>query len=119
MRVEISGDRIMTVVEGMWNDQQLAMAGETFRTAVQRFARAAKPFDILSDLSAFSVQQKQVAEGMGALIDYANAHGLRRSANVVSSALLRLQMQRLFGTNPRFRVFDDRALAVAWLDEPA
>lgn len=69
---------------------QLAAAGDTFPAAVQSFARAGKPFDTLSDLSAFSVQQKQVAEGGGALIEYANAHGLRRSANVISGALLRL-----------------------------
>lgn len=74
-------------------------------------------FDLLVDYRQTHVMpQAQTGNGRQE-IEWCLANGLRRSANVMNSALVRMQIQRLTA-NHRFQMFATRAEALAWLDAP-
>lgn len=86
------------------------------RAAVRDLTASGPSFDILADLREHILMHQSEAgksrERMKWLVD----HGLRKSANIMTSALVKMQIERL-ASNPRFRYFATEEEALAWLAE--
>lgn len=74
-------------------------------------------FDMLSKLDELAVMTQENAHHTEGWIAWLKAHGIRKSANVVGSTLLKLQISRI-SPDPRWGVFLTDADALAWLAEP-
>ncbi|RVT43488.1 hypothetical protein [Sphingobium algorifonticola] len=96
-----------------------ALAG--FDTQLRAAASLAKGhgswFDILADFSDFGVMPQDTTDDGHARIAWCMANGLRRSANVTGSTIMKMQIERL-APDPRFQYFRTREQAAAWLDSP-
>ena len=92
---------------------------EQFEEELLQATRAAKSsdgrFDLLCDVSRASVLPKDRAARSQVVIDYYVENGLRKSANIMTSALQQLQMKRVSSQNEMFGYFTSHAEAEAWL----
>lgn len=93
---------------------------DQFEAELLEAAKAAKSsdgqFDLLCDVSRASVLPKERAARSQVVIDYYVENGLRKSANIMTSALQQLQMKRVSSQNQMFGYFTSRAEAEAWLN---
>jgi hypothetical protein len=91
-----------------------------FSNDIKANARAAKAggryFDILSDYRQTHVLPQQLLAESTELIQWCVDNGVRKSASVVSSILLKMQLERMT-PDEGFKVFLSRDEAIAWLDE--
>lgn len=73
-------------------------------------------FDILADFSQAEVLSQHSAKASEEWVAWCLSNGLRKAANIVAKALLGSQIKRVT-PDPKFRNFDSRASAEAWLNE--
>ncbi len=118
-RFQISVDQVNRILRlkvwGFWD----AAEGEAYFEEFLRSARAltGKPWYVLADISEFPAQKPEVNDFVGKTMAFATANGMRKAANLVSSALTRMQIGRLSADTglPEFSFFQSEAEAVAWL----
>lgn len=90
---------------------------EAFTEAVQ-FAKCARPhFDVLLDHSRATIMPPERTQKSEEMAIWCVENGLRKSANIVPSAVLRMQLQRVTKNEEPFGFFETQAEAEAWLDE--
>lgn len=112
---ETARNRVIIVYQGP-RDYPLEEFWEEFKEAVH-FAKCAKPyFDTLVDHTQSTVLPHDRSKKGQEMAVWCRENGLRRSANVVPSAVMRMQMQRITGRGEEFAFFDTREEAEAWLD---
>jgi hypothetical protein len=91
-----------------------------FSEEIKSKARIAKGggqhFDMISDFTQSHVIPQNLAGASAEVAEWCGDNGLRKSANVVNSMLLKLQLDRLT-PDGRFKTFLSREEAEAWLDE--
>jgi hypothetical protein len=92
------------------------LAGDLRRAALEAKARG-DHFDLLVDFSHVPVMPQDRTAAARDEIEWCLANGLRRSANVMSSTISKMQVERLSADN-RFRTFVSRAEALTWLSLP-
>jgi serine/threonine-protein kinase len=74
-------------------------------------------FDIVADISEFPVQRPEVNVQIQETMRHAGASGMKRAANIVNSAMTRLQIERLSRETglPVFSFFTSVEAGVKWL----
>jgi hypothetical protein len=95
-----------------------------FFTEMQRAVSQAKHgnqhFDVLVDFTEMRgitpVMPRNIADESAEMNAWIEAHGMRKSATVLTSALFKMQLQRV-SVNGQYAYFDNRAAAQAWLSE--
>lgn len=97
--------------------------GAAFRDAAIEAMRAASsqgPFFVLANLGDYPPQKPEVQACHQEAMVAAHRFGLVRAANLVSSAMSQLQIQRLSVESglPAFSFFRDEAQALRWLVAP-
>jgi hypothetical protein len=107
---------VSTVLRGFWTMDDLNAFGAGMYVAVQSVAARHPVFALISDSTDFKVQSTEVSEGFAQMMDMGNRSHAGPAAIVVGSALNKLQAERVF-TDPRVRIFIDKAEARRWIDE--
>ncbi len=102
---------------GSYTDIDQAAFAADLRAAVLKLRGGSGHFDLLCDFSQISVMPQDRTADAREQIEWCVANGLRRSANVVSSMISRMQLQRL-SADDHFQNFASRAEALAWLRSP-
>jgi serine/threonine protein kinase len=111
--------RILRVkVWGFWD-------AEEGRAYLEEFLQKAatlinKPWYVLADISEFPPQKPDVSPFVEQTMAYARENNLLKAANLVSSALTKMQISRLSADIglPEYSFFTAEAQAVAWLLKP-
>jgi len=86
------------------------------RACVRDLAGTGPSFDVLADLRDVSILPQALAELTGHQMLWVAKHGLRKAANILSSALYVLQLKRI-ARDPRFEYFTTEVEARKWLNE--
>ena len=86
------------------------------RACVRDLAGTGPSFDVLADLRDASILPQALAELTGHQMSWVAQHGLRKAANILSSALYALQLKRI-ARDPRFEYFTTEEEARKWLSE--
>ena len=78
---------------------------------------AGRPWYVLADIADFSAQKPEVNVYVEKTMAYARANGMVRAANLVSSALSKMQISRLSQETglPSFSFFQAESEAIRWL----
>lgn len=103
---------------GLWSDA----LGEEFRTACTAAFRAihsGESWAVLADISRYPPQRPTVQQVHADMMELSVKLGITRAANLVSSALSRLQIKRLSEESglPLFSFFSSEPEALKWLLE--
>jgi hypothetical protein len=99
---------------GNYTDIDRAELARDLHTAVLQAKARGDHFDLLVDFTQVSVMPQDRTAAARDEIEWCVANGLRRSANVMSSTISKMQVERL-SADERFQVFANRAGALAWL----
>lgn len=101
---------------GLWDDT----LGAALRVQGGAAFRTLKPgYVVLADISNYPPQRPSVQAVHAELMSLGQKAGIARSANLVSSALSKLQIKRLSEESglPEFSFFSDESAALAWLQK--
>jgi hypothetical protein len=90
--------------------------GDELKSSVRLAKAGGTNFDLLSDFTQSHVVPQQLLGGAAEFVGWCADNGLRKSAIIIGSMLLKLQMDRLT-PDERFKTFVSREEAEAWLDE--
>jgi serine/threonine-protein kinase len=98
-----------------WDIEEAKAYLEDFREKARRVEGG--PWYVLADISDFKAQRPEVNVFVQKTMEYARANGLRRAANLVSSALSQMQIARLSRDMglPEYSFFTSAEDAIAWL----
>lgn len=99
---------------GDYADIDQADFSRALRAEALKVKGSGRYFDLLVDYTRIHVMPKEETEHGREEIQWCLANGLRKSANVMNSAIMKMQIQRLTA-NDRFQMFGSRADAIAWL----
>lgn len=114
-------DRFLRLkLNGLWDESVLAAFVRDAAALLGRVERSGHRDDggrILIDLTDYSVQPKSITDRIGALLPTFGNRAGRVAAVYSSSALQRLQMQRLL-TLDKVRTFASIGDALEWLSVP-
>ena len=102
---------------GMTEPEEFITFDQNLRAAAIKARGAGAYFDLIVDFSEAALMSQEMAVDTQGTIAWCIANGLRKSANLTTSALMKMQVQRV-SSNDRFRTFGSRADAEAWLAEP-
>lgn len=110
-------------VWGFWDVAEGKAYLEEFRRVASNLlegrtnAGSKRRWYVLADISEFPAQKPEVNVFVEQTMAYATANGMLKAANLVSSALTRMQIGRLSADMglPEFSFFTSEAEAVAWL----
>ena len=107
-------------VSGLLNPEDAAWIGEELRAAIRGLGDDVGKHVTLYDGTGIPVVPQETVELIKHTLDNAAVRELwaRKVAFVVSTALAKLQAQRLREVRPDIGVFEDREAAIAWLMEP-
>ncbi|MEP2735126.1 MAG: hypothetical protein ABJP34_02420 [Erythrobacter sp.] len=83
--------------------------------AVQFAKCAGEHFDVLVDHTATSIMSPERTAKSEDMAPWCIKNGLRKSANIVPSAVVRMQLQRMTGNNEQFSFFETLREAEEWL----
>jgi len=102
-------------VWGFWTIDDAKAYWEDFK--VKANMAAGRPWYVLADIADFSAQKPEVNVYVEKTMAYARANGMVRAANLVSSALSKMQIARLSQETglPSFSFFQSEPEAVRWL----
>lgn len=102
-------------VWGLWSAEDGASYLDHFRATVRPLV--GKKWFVVADISEFPAQRDEVNASVQGTMAHAVETGMVRAANVVSSAMTRLQIKRLSEETglPEFSFFTSEDDAVAWL----
>ncbi|NYT41161.1 STAS/SEC14 domain-containing protein [Sphingomonas sp. R-74633] len=107
-------------IGGLIAPEDAAWIGEELRSAIRSLGDDVGKHVTLYDASGVHVVPQDTVELIKNTLDNPEVRKLwaRKIAFVVSTALARLQVQRLKEVRADIGVFDDREAAIAWLMEP-
>lgn len=108
---------VMTLSGDYSHDRDAAHRG--LRDAAAEAKTHTRWFDMIVDMTDFSVAPKERAGSGAEVIRWCVASGLRRGAFVTSSAIFRIQLKRLSENSGKFAYFDTREKAEQWIDAQA
>ena len=118
MPYEIHVDRSRRLLRvsftGLPDDVTLEAYERDIKRHITDFTSDGGSFDFLFDLRDTKVVEKQNLPQLQARNRWYVEHGLRRSASIVTSALLAMQTRR-FAVDDRFKQFTSEEEAMAWL----
>jgi hypothetical protein len=114
--VDVLDDNIVELkVWGLWVRED----GEAY---VQHFKNKVTPLKgskwwVIADISEFPPQVPEVTDQIQETMRIAGEYGMQKAANLVSSAMTKLQIRRLSKESgiDEFSFFQDRAEALQWL----
>jgi len=86
------------------------------RSAALAVRSAEGVFDLLVDFSKGEVMPQDATIRSQNNIDWCSENGMRKSANIVPTAIQKLQLNRVARGNDRLEFFGTRDEAEAWLD---
>lgn len=116
-RVELDEERRICFLKvwGLWSEADGQAYAAHFAAVIEPWLGTR--FDVVADISEFPPQREEVSVHIQETMRHAAANGLRRAANVVSSAMTKLQIQRLSEETglPAFSFFTSVNDAVKWL----
>lgn len=94
---------------------------DDFMTQFKNAARAIKMqhghFDILADQAEAHPMQQDRANVAEELMEWCQANGLRKSANIVGTVVYKMQIKRVSHNHEAIGIFETREAAEAWLAE--
>jgi hypothetical protein len=112
-------DEVRHVIEVTYPAHPSAEDVERYRSEIKdAIARMRGPWDCMVDQRPLAVLPPGLVEEVAALNAYAEKHGMRRAARVVSSAVATLQsarMMRQAALSTEVRTFATREAAADWL----
>ncbi|HJQ17947.1 MAG TPA: hypothetical protein VJ859_13225 [Allosphingosinicella sp.] len=108
--------RVEFAFSGVYSEVELNRFDRAMMAAALKAKGEADHFDIVADFSESSVMPQKHAGDSERRARWCKAKGLRRSANITPSALMRLQIERVT-KDPDMRCFATRAEALSWLDQ--
>jgi len=117
-------DRRRNLVEiaivGFWRRQDVESFCTRLRLGLGALGASLGTHTILCDLTEAGVAPAEAIAALGGIFANPAFAGFkaRRCAFFTPSALSRLQMNLLTGVREGIAVFEDRATALAWLEEP-
>jgi serine/threonine-protein kinase len=112
-------DQIRSIVRvkvwGFWSIEEARAYVDDFRAKSQIFW--GKKWYVLADISDFTAQKPEVEACVKQTMEVAREHGMVRAANIVASALSKMQISRLSAEQglPAFSFFQDDQEAIRWL----
>lgn len=109
--------RITFVFKGFWSPDVLESFQAEARSAVRPWTWASGEHTVLIDVSDFPIQSQLVFTALSSMIDD-DPSKPRRLALVSGSGLARMQFRRA-QRRESVRLFDTRAVAEEWLNEPS
>lgn len=87
------------------------------RAGVRQLRKTGPSFDVLADLRDGTILPRALTELTGGQMLWLVEHGLRKSANILSSSLYTLQLKRI-SPNQNFKYFTEEQEARDWLNAP-
>ena len=115
-QIEIDQIRKRVIIDFVGTyDNDLTEFSQQMKMACMKARGGSGHFDMLSDFTQAPLMTQQTAHDSEAHVQWCKDHGLRKAANVVGSALSKLQLNRITADD-KFRIFETRAEAEAWLD---
>jgi hypothetical protein len=114
IKLDIETDLVELQLEGFWTESEFEQFTAEQHSALKKLKCLVGKHILLCDLTKLNVVAQDVGDRIGADL---NSQGLRDAewlAIVISSALLKLQMQRLL-TRSNAQIFDDITSAREWL----
>jgi serine/threonine protein kinase len=102
-------------VWGFWDIEEGKAYLEEFRQKASTLL--GKPWYVLADIADFQAQKPDVSPYVEQTMTFARENGMRRAANLVNSALSKMQISRLSADTglPEYSFFTVESQAVAWL----
>jgi serine/threonine-protein kinase len=102
-------------VWGFWDVEEGKAYLEEFRQKARTLL--GKPWYVLADIADFQAQRPDVSPYVEQTMAFARENGMRRAANLVNSALSKMQISRLSADTglPEYSFFTEESQAVAWL----
>ncbi|MEP3052222.1 MAG: hypothetical protein ABJP48_05695 [Erythrobacter sp.] len=113
---QIQKNRVLIVFDGEFDYDQTEFA-EEIKKAVLTVRSTEREFDLLADYSKVTVMDQSRASRSEEIVAWCVDNGLRKSANVMNSALQRIQIKRLASQNDKWKFFETLSEAEMWLDE--
>ena len=106
--------RVEFTFVGAYSDAELDRFDREMMAGARKARGGAGHFDILADFTQTGVMPQKAAGDSQRRALWCRKHGLRKSANVTESALMKMQIERV-ARDSNVRCFRTRAEALAWL----
>lgn len=120
IQVDLDRKLVDLRIGGLITPEDAAWIGEELRAAIRALGDDVGKHFTLYDGSGVPVVPQETVELIKSTLDNPTVRQLwaRKIAFVVSTALAKLQAQRLREVRPDIGIFEDRDAAIAWLMEP-
>ena len=117
VRADASTGVLHVKVWGFWDIDEGKAYLDDFRQKAATLLHLGKPWYVLADIADFPPQRPEVSPYVEQTMAYAVEHGMRKAANLVNSALSKMQISRLSAAMglPEYSFFTAEADAIAWL----
>lgn len=103
-------------VSGFWSTDDMVRFQSALLEKGKSLFTSGKGFSVLGDMSGLAVQDRVMAGSMRSLIENAVQLGMQRQAFIITSALLRMQFDRLV-EGSMTETFSNKGDALHWLRE--
>ncbi|KYF77919.1 hypothetical protein BE11_51005, partial [Sorangium cellulosum] len=117
IRADLATGILHVKVWGFWDIEEAKAYLDDFRQKASALLHLGRPWYVLADIADFPPQKPDVSPYVGQTMAYAVEHDMRRAANLVHSALSKMQISRLSAAMglPEYSFFTSEADAIAWL----
>ncbi|WP_437777433.1 serine/threonine-protein kinase [Sorangium sp. So ce1097] len=117
IRADVMTGILHVKVWGFWDVEEAKAYLDEFRQKASTLLHLGRPWYVLADIADFPPQKPDVSPYVGQTMAYAVEHDMRRAANLVHSALSKMQISRLSASMglPEYSFFTSEADAIAWL----
>ncbi|MGK3999875.1 serine/threonine protein kinase [Sorangium sp. So ce1024] len=117
IRADVTTGILHVKVWGFWDVEEAKAYLDEFRQKASTLLHLGRPWYVLADIADFPPQKPDVSPYVGQTMAYAVEHDMRRAANLVHSALSKMQISRLSASMglPEYSFFTSEADAIAWL----
>ncbi|WP_438015801.1 serine/threonine-protein kinase [Sorangium sp. So ce315] len=117
VRADMTTGILHVKVWGFWDVEEAKAYLDEFRQKAATLLHLGRPWYVLADIADFPPQKPDVSPYVGQTMAYAVEHDMRRAANLVHSALSKMQISRLSASMglPEYSFFTSEADAIAWL----
>ena len=99
---------------GLFDKSTMRAFNEEIARAVSPILAQKRRMRALGDLTGYVVQTREISSKMAETLAAAEAVGIERVAIIMTSALVRMQYQRI-SEGRNVKIFDNREDALAWL----
>ncbi|WP_437673249.1 serine/threonine protein kinase [Sorangium sp. So ce131] len=117
VRADTTTGVLYVKVWGFWDVEEGKAYLDDFRGKASTLLGLGKPWYVLADIADFPPQRPDVSPYVEQTMAFAAGNGMRRAANLVNSALSKMQISRLSAAMglPEYSFFTTEADALAWL----